>query len=108
MIEAMTDAEMKKLAKLSKEKFAALPPETLAAYWKGATTALASNVVFAIKNLKASGGGMMLNMATGKLRAWETDFMDSLDLIGYVVDRDKFFATKYGPKTPKKQKGSNR
>ena len=62
--------------------------------YEKAASKLASCVLFALKFLKAPGSGTMVNMQTGKMRLWQTEFMDALDMVGYEIDREKYFDRK--------------
>lgn len=54
-------------------------------------------VVFALKHLEAKGGGgLHMDLTTGKTQRWEDRFMNALDRIGYVVDRERYFKDKDG------------
>lgn len=54
---------------------------------------LAECVAFSLRCLQAgrSGAGVMFDMATGKVKVWQHDFMDALEKIGIVVDRKAYF-----------------
>lgn len=57
-------------------------------------THLANCVAWALSHMKTvgSGGGVMFNSRTGKMKVWQHDFMDALEKFGIVVDRKKYFA----------------
>lgn len=66
--------------------------------YKNAASKLASCVIFALKFLKTTSGGAMYDPKTGELKRWQDDFMDALDMVGYEVDREKYFADRAGKK----------
>ena len=55
---------------------------------------LATCVVFALEYLKATGGGVRIDMKTMTCRAWQHDFLDALDAYGVKVDREAYFQQK--------------
>lgn len=63
---------------------------------EAAVKALGSNVLWALKFMQPRGGGgegLVANVETGEQAVWTEKFMDSLDLIGYEIDREKFYAS---------------
>lgn len=62
--------------------------------YKAAATKLGSCVLWALKFMNAPGGGIMYDPETAKMRSWQTDFMDALDMIGYKLDREAYFASR--------------
>jgi hypothetical protein len=60
-----------------------------------AVQALGSCTVWALKFMKprGSGEGLVANTKTGETRVWTEKFMDALDKIGYVVDREAYYAS---------------
>lgn len=64
---------------------------------------MAEKVVWALKNLKAPGSGMMmLNTDIGgvKITHWTSDFCDALQKCGITVDRDALYGKKKSSKSP--------
>jgi len=62
---------------------------------KQAVTDLARCVAFALKFLDTKNGtGLRYDFATGKATVWQEDFMDALDKIGVIVDRDAYWKKK--------------
>lgn len=63
---------------------------------------LANRVIWALKFLKAPGAGLMskgdLAAPEVKLIPWQEDFMDALDLVGWKIDRKKYWEQKEGKK----------
>lgn len=72
------------------------PKRRTRAELEAAVKALGSNVLWALKFMKSSDGGegLVCNVKTGETQVWTEDFMDSLDMIGYEIDRDKYYASK--------------
>jgi hypothetical protein len=63
---------------------------------EAAVKALGSNVLWALKFMQPQGGGegLVCNVKTGDTIVWTEDFMNSLDMIGYEIDREKYYASK--------------
>ncbi len=83
--------------KATKERSkAAKKPKVLSkAELKAATSKLGSCVLWALKFLDTkSGGGLVASADLKVLQAWEDNFMDALDGIGYVIDRKSYYENK--------------
>ncbi len=63
---------------------------------------LAARVIWALKYTKPKGGGgSVFHIDKGEAQPWDEWFMDALDSVGYVVDREKYREMQDGKK-PKK------
>jgi hypothetical protein len=67
--------------------------------WKSIATDLARQCVFALKFLDVTGSGMRCNPTTGDCEAWQIQFFDALDRIGYKVDREAYWRQQGAPKS---------
>jgi hypothetical protein len=74
--------------------------------WKREAANLARCVVFAVKYRKhLSRGGTVMQVGPDKkprFQAWEENFMDALDRVGYVIDRKKYWAEESGKRRSKR------
>lgn len=74
------------------------PRQLTEAELRKAAGELGARVVWALKFLKAPGGGMVMTGRDGSdgptVMPWEDWFMDALDQIGYRIDRESFYARK--------------
>ena len=60
--------------------------------------ALSSCVLWALKFMKAPGGGLVANLKTGKCQPWEEKFFDALAMTGNEYDRAAYYASREKPK----------
>lgn len=61
-----------------------------------ASAAMADACIFALRCLKAPGGGVVFNFTTGQeIGPWENKFFDALELVGVKFKRDEYFDSKH-------------
>jgi hypothetical protein len=58
---------------------------------ENAARELGQCTLWALKYLRADGSGLHFDLKTGVGQRWEDRFMDALDLVGYRLDREKFW-----------------